>query len=371
MSTGEQEIEELRDALALVERAEGELGAAPTEVALREAYARYGGQKGAIKRAVSEALASAAKERKKAVGQVGNAALGRIEAAFAARLGALAAEARAAALRDTIDVTLPGRAVAHHGLGHLHPVTLARREIERIFLALGFTVAEGPEVETDFYNFESMAMPADHPARDMQDTFYVEGLPDVLLRTHTSPVQTRTMLRQPPPIRVICPGVVYRKDDDPTHSPMFHQVECLCVDEGISLADLKGTMLHFVKAFFGEETKLRLRPSFFPFTEPSAEVDISCVFCAGAGVVDGGTGEKRPCRMCKSTGWMEIGGSGVVDPEVFRHVGLDSERYSGFAFGFGIDRMAMLKYYVNDIKLLYEGDARFLSQFPALAALSR
>ena len=363
------DITELRSALALVDGAERELTAAPTEVALREVYARYGGQKGAIKRAVSEALVAAPKERKRAVGQVGNTALGRIESAFESRLAALAAEARAAALAEKVDVTLPGRAVVSRGLGHLHPVTLCRREIEHILLGLGFTVAEGPEVETDFYNFESMAMPKDHPARDMQDTFYVDGLPDVVLRTHTSPVQTRVMLKQAPPIRVICPGVVYRKDDDPTHSPMFHQVECLCVDEGISLADLKGTMLHFVQAFFGEETKLRLRPSFFPFTEPSAEVDISCVFCAGAGVVASLGG--KPCRMCKTTGWMEIGGSGVVDPEVFRHAGIDSERYTGFAFGFGIDRMAMLKYYINDIKLLYEGDARFLSQFPALPALSR
>jgi len=354
-------IAELAGALALIETAEAELGAAPGEAQLREVYARYGGPRGAIKRAVSEALAAAPKDRKRAVGQVGNEALGRVDAAFAARLAALAAEARARELASTVDVTLPGRSVTLRGLGHLHPVTLARREIERIFLALGFTVAEGPEVETDFYNFESMAMPKDHPARDMQDTFYIAGLADVLLRTHTSPVQTRTLLRRPPPIRVICPGVVYRKDDDATHSPMFHQVECLCVDEGISLADLKGTMLHFVRAFFGPDTRLRLRPSFFPFTEPSAEVDISCVFCGGSGSAGG-----QPCRVCKATGWMEIGGSGVVDPEVFRHVGLDSEKYTGFAFGFGIDRMAMLKYHVNDIKRFYEGDARFLAQFPAL-----
>ena len=227
------------------------------------------------------------------------------------------------------------------GLGHLHPVTLARREIERIFLALGFTVAQGPEVETDFYNFESMAMPKDHPARDMQDTFYVAGLSDVLLRTHTSPVQTRTMLQQPPPIRVICPGVVYRKDDDPTHSPMFHQVECLCVDEGITLGDLKGTMLHFVQSFFGEATKLRLRPSFFPFTEPSAEFDI-----------------RTP-----NGDWLEIGGSGMVHPNVIRAGGLDPEEWSGFAFGFGIDRMAKERHGVSDVREMYSNDLRFVEQF--------
>ncbi|HEX6837857.1 MAG TPA: phenylalanine--tRNA ligase subunit alpha, partial [Polyangia bacterium] len=260
-------------------------------------------------------------------------------------------------------VTLPGRA---HRLGHLHPITLARREIEAIFAQLGFTVAVGPQVETDFHNFEALAMPKDHPARDMQDTFYVAGPPpkdggaegplsvtsDVVLRTHTSPVQIRTMLAHKPPVRVIVPGTVYRRDDDATHSPMFNQVEGLCVDEGVTFADLKGVLLHFARRFFGEEIGVRLRPSFFPFTEPSAEIDFTCVFCGGKG-----------CRTCKQTGWIEIGGSGMVDPEVFRHVGYDSEKYTGFAFGWGIDRMAMLKYGVDNITHFFDGDVRFARQF--------
>ena len=231
---------------------------------------------------------------------------------------------------------------------------------------MGFTIESGPEVESDFYNFEALNVPKDHPARDMQDTFYIAGLPDVVLRTHTSPVQIRTMLRSKPPIRAIMPGAVYRKDEDATHSPMFHQVEGLVVDEGISLADLKGTLLAWVRELFGPDIGIRLRPSFFPFTEPSAELDIGCVFCRGTGV-----GEKGPCRVCKATGFLEVGGAGMVDPEVFRHVGYDSERYTGFAFGFGIDRMAMLKYGINHIGLLFDGDARFLAQFPPSASAAQ
>src|SRR5262249_38616170 len=259
---------------------------------------------------------------------------------------ALTAEEQAADLARTVDVTLPGRAAP---LGHLHPITQARRDIERIFGELGFEVATGPQVETDFHNFEALAMPKDHPARDMQDTFYVTD--DVVLRTHPSPVQVRVMLRQPPPVKIICPGVVYRRDDDPTHSPMFHQVEGLLVDTNVSLADLKGVLLHFVRRFFGADFSVRLRPSFFPFTEPSAEIDLLCVFCRGQG-----------CRTCKS-GWLEIGGSGMVDPEVFRHVGYDKYDVTGFAFGMGIDRMAMLRHGISDIKLLFENDVRFLRQF--------
>ena len=349
-------VDELSGALALGDESKRALSEARTEVALREVYARYGGQKGTIKRAVSEALSRAPKERKKEIGQLGNTALAAIEQAFEARLAALGEEARRLDLERTADVTLPGRALASRGLGHLHPTTLARRDIERIFTSLGFVVASGPEVESDYYNFEALAMPKDHPARDMQDTFDIAAKPDLVLRTHTSPVQIRTMLAQKPPIRVIIPGAVYRKDDDPTHSPMFHQVEGLVVDEGISLADLKGTLLHWVKAQFGVDIGIRLRPSFFPFSEPSAELALGCVFC-----------RMRGCRLCKGTGYMEIGGCGMVDPEVFRKVGIDSERYTGFAFGFGIDRMAMLKYDINDIKLLFEGDARFLSAFPAMA----
>ncbi len=334
---------------ALAEEGACALAAAPNEIALREVYARYGGQKGSVKRAVSEAIARAPKEEKRTVGQTGNGALERIETAFASRLAALADAARARDLERSVDVTLPGRAPR---IGHLHPITHARREIEQIFARLGFALATGPEVETDFHNFEALAIPKDHPARDMQDTFYLAQGSDLLLRTHTLPVQIRTMLAGPPPIRIICPGAVYRRDDDPTHSPMFHQVEGLVVEERVTFADLKGTLLHFCQAFLGPATRLRLRPSFFPFTEPSAEVDISCVFCGGTG-----------CRTCKGGGWIELGGAGMVDPEVFRQVAYDPEKYNGFAFGFGIDRMAMLKYRINDIRRLYEGDQRLSEQF--------
>ena len=293
---------------------------------------------------------------KKLVGAAYNEVAKSIEGEVAAALARLEDAAARRDLARRVDVTLPGRA---RSLGHIHPVTAARRDIERIFAQLGFGLASGPQVETDFHNFEALAMPKDHPARDMQDTFYVEGRPDVVLRTHTSPVQIRTMLGVRPPVRVICPGPVYRKDDDPTHSPMFHQVEGLVVDERVTMADLKGTLLHFARAFFGEDMGIRLRPSFFPFTEPSAELDLSCTLCRGKGR----TAQGDPCRVCKCTGWLEVGGAGMVDPEVFRHVGYDSERYTGFAFGFGIDRMAMLRHQLSDIKLLFTGDQRFLAQF--------
>ena len=338
------------DVSTLAATAAAEIAAAPNEVALRDVYGHYSGRDGRVKRAVQEAIAGAPKAERRAIGQIGNAALERIEAAFAARKEALAGEARGRDLARRLDVTLPGR---RRWSGHLHPITHARREIEHIFAQLGFSLASGPQVETDFYNFEALAMPKDHPARDMQDTFYVADSADVLLRTHTSPVQIRTMLAQRPPVRAIMPGTVFRRDDDPTHSPMFHQVEGLLVDERVTFADLKGVLLHFGRAFFGEGTRVRLRPSFFPFTEPSAEVDFTCAFCGGSG-----------CRICKETGWLEIGGAGMVDPEVFRHVGYDPEQYTGFAFGWGIDRMAMLKYGINDIRLLYEGDLRLLEQLP-------
>lgn len=325
------------------------IAAAKTEQELRKVFADYGGSQGAIRLAQKNALAAAPNAEKKAIGQLTNAVVKEAEALFEARLSALADEARARDLARTVDVTLPGRT---RRLGRLHPITLARREIEEIFAQLGFVVAEGPQVETDFHNFEALAMPKDHPARDMQDTFYVAGQPDVVLRTHTSPVQIRTMLAHPPPVRIIAPGPVYRKDDDPTHSPMFNQIEGLCVDEGVTFGDLKGVLLHFARRYFGEDFQVRLRPSFFPFTEPSAEIDMSCVFCRGQG-----------CRTCKQTGWMEVGGAGMVDPEVFRHVGYDAEKVTGFAFGMGIDRMAMLRYRVNDLKLFFDGDVRFARQF--------
>jgi len=249
--------------------------------------------------------------------------------------------------KDKIDVTLPGRSVK---CGRIHPVDQIRREICDIFAAFGFSVVEGPEVELDYYNFESLNMPKDHPARDMQDTFYIED--NVVLRTHTSPVQVRIMEKIKPPVRILSPGRVYRPDSDVSHTPMFHQIEGLLVDTNVSFADLKGILTAFLKKVFGADTTLRFRPSFFPFTEPSAEVDIRCVMCKGKG-----------CRVCGQSGWLEILGSGMVDPAVFQNVGYDPEEYTGFAFGMGLERIAMLKYGISDIRLLFENDIRFLKQF--------
>jgi len=246
-----------------------------------------------------------------------------------------------------LDVTLPGREPAR---GHLHPLTQVLKEICQIFGKMGFRVVKGPNVELDYYNFEALNIPRDHPARDMQDTFYVSE--NVVLRTHTSPMQVRTMEKQAPPVSIIAPGKVYRRDSDVSHTPMFHQVEGLLVDKGVTLGDLKGTLTTFVHQMFGRDTSLRFRPSFFPFTEPSAEVDIRCVICKGKG-----------CRTCKNTGWLEILGSGMVDPEVYRFVHYEPEIYSGFAFGLGIERVAMLKYGIDDIQLFYRNDMRFLRQF--------
>jgi len=297
-------------------------------------------------------LGSLPAEDRPRVGEVANAVKLAIEAATERRLRELAARDRQRDLERVVDVTLPGRTPP---VGHLHILTQVRREMERIFAELGFEVASGPQVETDFHNFEALAIPRDHPARDMQDTFYVTD--DVVLRTHTSPVQIRTMLAKAPPIKAVMPGAVYRKDDDPTHSPMFHQIEGLCVDVGVRMSDLKGVLLHFVRRFFGPSLGIRFRPSYFPFTEPSAEVDMQCSFCGGrAPAVDA-------CRLCKGTGYLEIGGAGMVDPRVFGSVGYDPEQYTGFAFGMGIERMAMLRHGVGDIKLYYEGDVRFLEQF--------
>lgn len=257
------------------------------------------------------------------------------------------AQLAASLAAEKIDVTLPGRGM---GTGGIHPVTRTMQRIEDIFIGMGFGVAQGPEVEDDFHNFEALNIPPEHPARAMHDTFYVEE--NTLLRTHTSPVQVRYMLDEKPPINIIAPGRVYRCDSDITHTPMFHQVEGLMVDEGISFADLKGVLTHFLQQFFETDLKIRLRPSYFPFTEPSAEVDISCVFCASKG-----------CRICKNTGWIEILGCGMVHPEVFRHVGIDSEKYTGFAFGVGVERLTMLRYGVDDLRLFFENDLTFLRQF--------
>ncbi len=250
-------------------------------------------------------------------------------------------------LKEKIDVTLPGRSVRH---GRIHPVIQIRREICAIFASFGFSVVEGPEVELDYYNFEALNIPKDHPARDMQDTFYIEE--NIVLRTHTSPVQVRIMEKVQPPIRILSPGRVYRRDSDVSHTPMFHQIEGLMVDKGVRFSDLKGILTVFLRKIFGEDTILRFRPSFFPFTEPSAEVDIRCVICHGRG-----------CRVCGQSGWLEILGSGMVDPAVFKNVGYDSEKYTGFAFGLGLERIAMLKYGISDIRLFFENDFRFLKQF--------
>jgi phenylalanyl-tRNA synthetase alpha chain len=249
---------------------------------------------------------------------------------------------------ETFDTTLPGRKEL---TGTLHPITQVMEEITSIFFGLGFQVEEGPEIETDYYNFEALNIPKDHPARDMQDTFYLED--ETVLRTHTSPVQIHVMEDREPPLRIIAPGKVYRCDSDVSHTPMFHQIEGLMVDEGVSFSHLKGIMNIFLQGVFGKDTKVRFRPSFFPFTCPSAEVDIQCVMCSGKG-----------CRVCSQTGWIEILGAGMVDPAVFKSVGYDSEKWTGFAFGLGIERIAMLKFGINDIRLFYENDLRFLKQFP-------
>jgi phenylalanyl-tRNA synthetase alpha chain len=279
-----------------------------------------------------------------------NEAKARIIAAIETRHAALEQLALAQELsRGAIDVTAPGRGQER---GSLHPVTRSRLRIEQIFKQAGFQVAAGPEVEDDFHNFEALNIPADHPARAMHDTFY---FPDGrLLRTHTSPVQIRAMQTRPLPLRLIMPGRVYRVDYDVTHSPMFHQLEVLAVDESLSFANLKALLRGFLSAYFERDLKLRLRPSFFPFTEPSAEVDISCVLCGGAG-----------CRVCKQTGWLEVAGCGMVHPNVFRACGIDPERYGGYAFGFGLDRLAMLRYGLDDLRVFFENDVRFLRQFPA------
>lgn len=292
-------------------------------------------------------------------GAAGNRARTAIEAALAARSAALEAEALERRLRqEAVDVTLPGRRPA---LGHAHPLVEVRLEIERIFAAMGFAVAEGPEIESDWFNFEALNMPPGHPARDMHDSFYLEASPSadepqgrMLLRTHTSPVQIRHMLQRAGglPVRVVAPGRIYRRDDDATHSPMFHQVEGLAVDRDLGMPHLKGTLAAFARQLWGPAARIRLRPSYFPFTEPSAEVDVSCVFCGGGG-----------CRTCKESGWIEILGAGLVHPRVLAAGGYDPEAVSGFAFGVGLERVAMLHYRIPDLRLLFEGDLRLLEQF--------
>ncbi|HOL17976.1 MAG TPA: phenylalanine--tRNA ligase subunit alpha [Bacillota bacterium] len=310
---------------------------------------RYLGKKGELT-ALLRGMGQLPPEQRPLVGQKANALRDTLEELLRQREAALKkAAAEEKWERERIDITLPGYPFA---AGQVHPLTAILEEIKAIFIGLGFQVATGPEIESDYYNFEALNMPADHPARDMQDSFYVA--PQYLLRTHTSPVQIRTMELQAPrlPVRIIAPGKVYRRDDDATHSPMFSQVEGLAVDRGITFADLKGTLLLFAREMFGPKQRIRLRPSFFPFTEPSAEVDISCIICEGEG-----------CRVCGQTGWLEILGAGMVHPQVLKAGGYDPQDVTGFAFGMGVERIAMLKYGVDDLRLFFTNDLRFLKQF--------
>ncbi len=327
------------DATALESEAQTAIAAARDEGGLEELRVRYLGRKSPLKLALREV-------RDRETGMALNAARAAIEDAFSKREAALAASAPEHL--EPFDVTLPGERVER---GRLHLITQIRREIEDVFLGLGYAVFDGPEVDTVFNNFTALNTPEAHPSRDPQDTFYVDG--ETVLRPHTSPGQIRTMLAQEPPVYVVSLGRVYRRDTPtPRHTPTFHQVECLAVDKGISLADLRGTVEHFFRALFGQEREIRMRTSYFPFTEPSVEFDVTCFLCGGEG-----------CNVCKRSGWIEMGGAGVVDPAVFEAVGYDPEMWSGFAFGLGIERIAMLRHGFPDLRLLWENDLRFARQF--------
>jgi phenylalanyl-tRNA synthetase alpha chain len=333
----------------IVADARNEFAQCADPAALENAKAKYLGKAGALTDLLKGLGKLPATERP-AAGAAINEAKQDLENALSARRAALSDTKLARQLAaDALDVTLPGRG---RGMGTLHPLSRVQERVETIFHSLGFAVADGPEIEDDFHNFEALNIPADHPARAMHDTFY---FPDgKLLRTHTSPVQIRALLAGKPPIALIAPGRVYRNDHDVTHSPMFHQVEGLVVGEGVTFANMKAMLHGFLESFFERDLKMRLRPSYFPFTEPSAEVDMSCVLCGGAG-----------CRVCKHTGWLEISGCGMVHPKVLEAGGVDPEKYTGYAFGMGIDRLAMLRYGVNDLRLFFENDLRFLAQFRA------
>ena len=340
---------------SLRQQFDADLAAAASEAELRVVRDRYIGRKGGLVSGLLKSLGSAAPDDRRRLGQLANALKQDIETRLEERLAVSAASRPP---KDAVDITLPGR---RPPVGHRHPLAIMRERIESIFARMGFLVIEGPELEDDYHNFEALNMPAEHPARDMQDTLYLSspvrssaGSPATLLRTHTSGMQIRYMEQHQPPVRLIAPGRVYRRDQlDLTHTPMFTQVEGLVVGEDVTLADLKGTLLAALRELFGQDREIRFRPSFFPYTEPSAEVDISCMSCGGKG-----------CPMCKRTGWIEILGSGMVHPAVFEAVGYDPERYTGWAFGMGIERVSMLKWGVEDIRLFYENDLRFLEQFP-------
>ena len=336
-----EELERLQEEVVI------SLSQASTEKEIAEIRVKYLGKKGSITQ-VLKGLGALPESERREVGQSANELKERTEAKINETLLQIRErERREAFEKEKIDVTLPGRRIP---VGTRHPLSQILGEVIDIFSRLGFEVVEGPEVELDYYNFEALNIPRGHPAREMQATFFISD--DVVLRTHTSPVQVRTMEKKRPPVRMICPGAVYRCDSDPTHSPMFHQVEGLLVDKGITFADLKGVLTVFVHQMFGKETKLRFRPSFFPFTEPSAEIDIECFICGGKG-----------CGVCSNTGWLEILGSGMVDPAVYKFVNYDPEEVTGFAFGLGIERIAMLKFGINDIRLFFTNDLRFLKQF--------
>ncbi len=331
----------------LKKQAREELGSVSDEAALQNLKARFLGKKGVITE-ILKGMKDLSPEERPKMGQLVNEAKTFVEELVESRLDSIREEKKNRSLfEERIDVTLPGKGLP---AGAKHPVTQVMEEVVSIFERMGFEVAEGPEVETDYYNFEALNIPKNHPARDMQDTFYISD--DVVLRTHTSPVQIRVMEKLKPPVKIIAPGRVYRNDSDVSHTPMFHQIEGLLVDEHVTFGDLKGVLTEFVRLVFGEGIGVRFRPSFFPFTEPSAEVDMQCMICGGKG-----------CRVCKDTGWLEILGCGMVDPEVFKSVGYDSSKYSGFAFGMGIERITMLKFGINDIRLFFENDVRFLRQF--------
>ncbi|PLX63581.1 phenylalanine--tRNA ligase subunit alpha [Sedimenticola selenatireducens] len=331
----------------LVDEATGLIAGAEKLAALDEVRVRYLGKSGLLTAQLKQLGKLPAEERPLA-GQAINRAKQALQGLIEQRKSALEQQALAARLSsERIDVTLPGRGM---GQGGLHPVTRTLERIEELFSRAGFAIEEGPEIEDDYHNFEALNIPAHHPARAMHDTFYFDA--HLLLRTHTSPVQIRTMENAGPPLKIIAPGRVYRCDSDLTHTPMFHQVEGLLVDENVSFADLKGVLYDFLQSFFERDLKIRFRPSYFPFTEPSAEADIECVMCGGDG-----------CRVCSHTGWLEVLGCGMVHPEVFRHVGIDSEKYTGYAFGMGVERLTMLRYGINDLRLFFENDLRFLRQF--------
>jgi phenylalanyl-tRNA synthetase alpha chain len=341
----------------IAEEAERAVLEATGAAELEELRVRYLGRKAELT-SILRSIAELAPEQRAEIGKRGNEARQSLEQLIEERAAALGSRELEHTLRaEAVDMTLPGDPVP---VGHQHLITATRRELEDIFVGLGYRVVEGPEVELDYYNFTALNHPPDHPARMLQDTFYVSD--EVLLRTHTSPMQVRAMELQGPPIYIVVPGKVYRRDSDATHTPMFHQLEGLAVDEGITLADLQGTLLELARAYFGRDREVRLRPHYFPFTEPSVEFDVSCFACGGSGTLRDGSRDP----LCKGTGWIEVGGAGMVDPNVFgfvREQGYDPEQIQGFAFGLGIDRIAMLRHGVPDLRLFFENDLRLLRQF--------